>query len=46
MKIRRENYGAAVAQSLIAALGTELLERYQGFDGSGRGAFAERFRAA
>jgi GNAT superfamily N-acetyltransferase len=35
VEIRRENYGAAVVQSLIAALGTELLERYQGFDGSG-----------
>jgi GNAT superfamily N-acetyltransferase len=35
VEIRRENYGAAVAQSLVAALGAELLERYQGFDGSG-----------
>jgi GNAT superfamily N-acetyltransferase len=35
VELRRENYSAAVAQSLVAALGTELLERYQGFDGSG-----------
>ena len=35
MEIRRENYGAVVARSLVAALGAELLERYQGFDGSG-----------
>lgn len=35
MEIRRENYGAAVAQSLAAALEAELLGRYDGAPGSG-----------
>jgi GNAT superfamily N-acetyltransferase len=35
VEIRRDNYGAAVAQALVTALGTELLGRYEGFDGSG-----------
>ena len=35
MDIRRENYEAFTSQALIAALNAELLERYDGFDGSG-----------
>ena len=35
MQIRRQNYCAPVAQALVAALGAELLGRYDGFDGSG-----------
>jgi GNAT superfamily N-acetyltransferase len=33
--IRRENYEAFTSQALVAALNAELLERYDGFDGSG-----------
>ena len=35
MDIRRENYEAFTSQALVAALNAELLERYDGFDGSG-----------
>lgn len=35
MEISRENYEALPARTLVAALGTELLDRYDGFDGSG-----------
>jgi GNAT superfamily N-acetyltransferase len=35
VEIRRENYDAPLARSLVAALGNELLDRYDGFDGSG-----------
>ena len=33
--IRRENYEAFTSQALVAALNAELLDRYDGFDGSG-----------
>lgn len=35
MEIRRENYEAFASQALVAALNAELLDRYDGFDGSG-----------
>ena len=35
MEIRRENYEAFASQALVAALNSELLDRYEGFDGSG-----------
>jgi GNAT superfamily N-acetyltransferase len=35
VEIRRQNYGAPAAQGLVAALGAELLGRYDGVDGSG-----------
>ena len=35
MEIRRENYEAFTSQALVAALNAELLDRYDGFDGSG-----------
>jgi GNAT superfamily N-acetyltransferase len=35
VEIRRENYDAFTPQALVAALNAELLERYDGFDGSG-----------
>ena len=35
MEIRRENYEAFASQALVAALNAELLDRYEGFDGSG-----------
>jgi putative acetyltransferase len=35
VEIRRENYEAFASQALVAALNAELLERYDGFDGSG-----------
>jgi GNAT superfamily N-acetyltransferase len=33
--VRRENYEAFTSQALVAALNAELLDRYEGFDGSG-----------
>ena len=35
MEIRRENYEAFASQALVAALNSELLDRYEGFHGSG-----------
>jgi GNAT superfamily N-acetyltransferase len=35
VEIRRENYEAFASQALVAALNAELLDRYDGFDGSG-----------
>jgi putative acetyltransferase len=35
VEIRRENYEALASRALVAALNAELLERYDGFDGSG-----------
>jgi GNAT superfamily N-acetyltransferase len=35
VEIRRQNYAAPAVQVLLAALGAELLGRYDGFDGSG-----------
>jgi len=35
VEIRRENYEAFASQALVAALNSELLDRYEGFDGSG-----------
>jgi GNAT superfamily N-acetyltransferase len=35
VEIRRENYEAFTSQALVAALNAELLDRYEGFDGSG-----------
>ena len=35
MEIRRENYEGFTSQALVAALNAELLDRYDGFDGSG-----------
>ncbi|MGH3028242.1 MAG: GNAT family N-acetyltransferase [Gaiellaceae bacterium] len=35
MEIRRVNYDAFASQALVAALNAELLDRYDGFDGSG-----------
>ena len=35
MEIRRENYEAFASQALVAALNSELLDRYEGFEGSG-----------
>lgn len=35
MEIRRENYEAFASQALVAALNSELLDRYEGIDGSG-----------
>jgi len=35
VEIRRENYEAFASQALLAALNAELLDRYDGFDGSG-----------
>lgn len=35
MEIRRENYEAFASQALVAALNAELLDRYDGYDGSG-----------
>ena len=35
MEIRRENYEAFASQALVAALNSELLDRYEGFDGLG-----------
>jgi len=35
VEIRRENYEAFASQALVAALNSELLDRYEGFEGSG-----------
>lgn len=45
MEIRRENYESFAARALIAALGAELLDRYDGFDGSGGEHSAADFEA-
>lgn len=45
MEIRRENYEAFTSQALVAALNAELLERYDGFHGSGGEHVAADFEA-
>jgi putative acetyltransferase len=45
MEIRRENYEAFTSRALVAALNAELLDRYDGFDGSGGDHTAHDFEA-
>ena len=45
MEIRRENYEAFTSQALVAALNAELLDRYDGLDGSGGEHAARDFEA-